>query len=64
VERDDREGKIGTETMIGTVAIIWTDRGVLTERGKVVAGPDEKIFVDSITAERFIKEGKAKYPRH
>ena len=50
--------------MIGTVAIIWTDRGVLTEKGKVVASPGEKIYVDSVTAERYIKDNKAKYPRH
>jgi hypothetical protein len=50
--------------MVGTIAIIWTDRGVLNDRGKVVASPGEKIFVDSVTAERFVKEGKAKYPRH
>ena len=50
--------------MIGTVSIVWTGPGVLRDNGKIVACPGEKIFVDSITAERFVTEGKAKYPRN
>lgn len=44
--------------MVGTVRLIWK-KGVLTDKGKEVAGPGDSIIVDSATAERFIAEGKA-----
>lgn len=47
--------------MIGTIAIIWKE-GVLRDKGKIVAGPDEKIYVNLLQAERFVREGKAVYP--
>ena len=47
--------------MVGTLAIRWIDRGVLVERGRTVAGPGEVIYVDSVTAERYVSERKAEY---
>lgn len=50
--------------MIGTVAIVWKGPGVLRDKAKVVAGPGEKIYVDSLTAEKHVSSGQAVYPRH
>lgn len=64
--------------MQGTIAIIWDGEpggpgramgGVLTEshrggKSAVVAHPGEKIYVDSVTAERYVRAGKAHYPRN
>ena len=47
--------------MVGTIALRWIDRGVLMERGRTVAGPGEVIYVDSVTAERYVSERKAEY---
>lgn len=47
--------------MIGTIAMIWKD-GVLYDNGRPVAGPGERIYVDSVTAERYLREGKAVLP--
>jgi hypothetical protein len=49
--------------MIGTITIVWKGPGVLKDKGKVVAGPGEKIYVDSITAEAHVRAGVAHYPR-
>ena len=50
--------------MVGTIAIVWDGPGVLTDKGRVVAGPGERVYVDSLTADRFVREGRAHYPRH
>lgn len=52
------------------VAIIWdgdarvSGRGVLQDGKTVVAGPGEKVRVDSELAERLVREGKAHYPKN
>lgn len=47
--------------MIGTHKIIW-DQGVLTDKGKEVAGPGDSVLVDHFKAEEFVGSGKAHYP--
>jgi hypothetical protein len=44
--------------MIGSHKIIWDD-GVLTDKGKEVAGPGDSVIVDHFKAEEFIQSGKA-----
>ena len=38
--------------------------GVLREGNVIVAGPGERVRVDSATAERYVREGKAHFPRN
>jgi hypothetical protein len=49
--------------MVGVVAVIWLGPGVLMDKGKIVAGPGEKVYMDSLTAEAHVRSGKARYPR-
>ena len=42
--------------MIGTHKIIW-DQGVLTDKGKEVAGPGDSVLVDHFKAEEFVGSG-------
>ena len=50
--------------MVGTVRIIWNeDGGTLRDpSGKVLAGPNDSLTVDSATAERYVRDGRAHYP--
>jgi len=49
--------------MVGSIAIRWVARGVLTDRGHVVAHPGEIVYVDSFTAEKHVSAGNAEYVR-
>ncbi len=49
--------------MVGTIRIIWDGPGVLTDRGREVAGPGDPLIVDHFLAEQYVREGKAHYSR-
>jgi hypothetical protein len=43
------------------IEIVWKDgAGVLKEGDKIIAGPGDTLLVDSIAAERFVREGRAR----
>ena len=46
--------------MVGTIKLIWIE-GVLTDRGREVAGPGDTVYVDHFKAEEYVKSGKARY---
>ena len=52
------------------IVIIWdgdkavSGAGVMKEGNLIVAGPGERVRVDSATAERLVREGKAHFPRN
>lgn len=50
--------------MAGTIRVIWDGPGVLTDKGREVAGPGDSLTVNHIKAEECVRDGKAHYPRH
>ena len=52
------------------IVIIWdgdpaaSGGGVLREGNVIVAGPGERVRLDSATAEQYVREGKAHFPKN